>query len=378
MSAKVAHPTGCGERTEATKAKSTRQRTPRTSQEIPPHGRDPEREGQHGEPQALGGVEVPEVPPEEQQLVVPPAGRDVGRHLPAEGVEDAHHETQPHHLRREERGDLPPRVPDAPALEDEVIHRQADHARAVGEVVTGEQRDPGERQEDAVPAGARPMQVEVDERQRQSERDGVVPALPQVEEERHVPQREDSGEGEEPARSVAEHPPGPEEEAGQTGEDEGQPRGEGVAAEEADERRGVEVLERGIGAVLDPGELEASAEGDDVGPVEGVGVAGPPDVGREDGGVGLVVPERRGTEVDQEEGSQGQGDEQGACPRLECGASHGLGTGKSPGDGKPESLTPMPQPWLFALDGTARSHPQAGGGPPRARTLHSRGLAPAL
>jgi hypothetical protein len=146
--------------------------------------------------------------------------------------------------------------------------------------------------------GARPT-VEVDERQRQSEREGGVPALPQVEEERHVSQREDSGEGEEPPRSVAEHPPGPEEEAGQIGEDEGQPGGEGVPAEEPDERRGVEVLERGIGAVLDAGELEASAEGDDVGPVEGVGVAGPPDVRREDGGVGLVVPERRGAEVNQ-------------------------------------------------------------------------------
>ena len=148
------------------------------------------------------------------------------------------------------------------------------------------------------------MQVEVDEGQRQGEGQRVVPALPQVEEQRHVPQGEAGHErGEEPVRRVAEQPPSPEEEPGEAREGEREPGGEGVATEEAEERRGVEVLEGRVGAVLDAGELEASAEGDDVGAVEGVGVAGLPDVGGEDAGVGLVVPEGVGAEVQRSRGA---------------------------------------------------------------------------
>jgi hypothetical protein len=76
------------------------------------------------------------------------------------------------------------------------------------------------------------VQVEVDEGQRQGERQRVVPALPQVEEQGDVPQSEDSGEGHQGPRRFAEHPPGPEEEAGQAGKDEGEPGGERVAPEE--------------------------------------------------------------------------------------------------------------------------------------------------
>ncbi len=236
---------------------------------------------------------------------MPPAGRNVGRDLAAEGEEDAHHHAEPDHLGREEDRDLPPGVRLAPALEEQVVDCQAHHRRAVGEVVAGEERHPGQGEESPVSGGAAAVEVEVDEGQRQGEGQRVVAALSEVEEERDVAQGEDPEErGEEPARRLAENPPRPEEEAGEGSEDEGEAGGEGVVAEEADERGGVEVLERGIGAVLDPGQLEASAEGDDVGAVEGGGVAGFPDVGGEDGGVGLVVPQGVGAEVTEEEGGE--------------------------------------------------------------------------
>ena len=130
MSENAAHPTGCGESTEATKAKTDQGHHGASEPHVPANESNHRGEREQREPEALGGVQVPEVPPEQHQLVVPPARRDVGRHLPTEGKEDAHHGAEPDRLRREEERDLAPGVSLPPALEEQVVDREAHHGRA--------------------------------------------------------------------------------------------------------------------------------------------------------------------------------------------------------------------------------------------------------